>query len=68
MDLIDHTFMNWEAEEIKQIHVSEIGQVDAMVWPFTSDGEYYVQFANHMLVSDLVMAEQASSSSGEQNV
>ena len=68
VDLIDHTFMNWEAEEIKRIHVSEIGQVDALVWPFTSDGEYSVRTAYHMLVSDSVMVEQASTSSGEQKV
>ena len=68
MDLIDHTFMNWEAEEIKRIHVSELGQDDSLVWPFTSDGEYSVRSAYHMLVSESVMAEQASTSSGEQKV
>ena len=68
VDLIDHTFMNWEAEEIKWIHVSELGQDDALVWPFTSDREYFVRSAYHMLVSDSVMAEQASTSSGEQKV
>ena len=42
VDLIDHTFMSWEAEEIKWIHVSELGQANALVWPFTSNGEYSV--------------------------
>ena len=41
-DLIDHTFMRWEAKEIKRIHVSGLEHDDVFVWPFTSDGEYSV--------------------------
>ena len=66
--MIDHTSMSWEAEEIKRIHVSGLDQDDSLVWPFTSHGEYSVRSAYHMLVSDSVMAEQASTSSGEQKV
>ena len=68
VDLIDHTFMSWEAKEIKQIHVSGFGQEDAYVWLFTSDGEYFVRSAYHMLALGLVLAEQTSTSSGDQKV
>ena len=55
--MIDHTFMSWEAKEIKWIHVSGFGQDDAYVWLFTPDGEYFVRSAYHMLASGSVMAE-----------
>ena len=68
VDLIDQTFMQWEAEEIKWIHVSGIGQDDAYVWPFTLDGEYSVCSAYHLLASGSLMADQASTLSRDQKV
>ena len=60
--------MGWGAEEIKRIHVSGIGQDDAYIWPFTSDGEYSVRSAYYLLDSSSLKAEQASTSSTDQKV
>ena len=68
VELIDQTFMGWGAEEIKRIHVSGIGQDDAYIWPFTSDGEYSVRSAYYLLDSGSLKAEQASTLSTDQKV
>lgn len=68
VELIDQTFMRWEDEEIKRIHVSGIGQENVYVWPFTSDGEYSVRSAYHLLASGSLMADQASTSLMDQKV
>ena len=64
VELIDQTFMGWEAEEIK----CGIGQDDAYVWPFTSDGECSVRSAYHLLALGSLMAEQALTSLADQKV
>ena len=41
-ELIDVNFYPWEASIIKGIHVSQVVDLDALVWPLTSDGMYLV--------------------------
>ena len=42
MDLLDSTFVPWEAEEKKRIHISGYDQEDAYIWLLTPDGEYSI--------------------------
>lgn len=41
-ELLDLNFYPWEAEAIKNIHVSQIEAADALIWPHMSDGVYSV--------------------------
>ena len=50
-ELLDVNFYPWEAEAIKNIYISQIETVDALIWPHTSDGEYSVRSAYRLLVT-----------------
>ena len=49
-ELIDVNFYPWEASIIKGIHVSQVVDLDALVWPLTSDGMYLVWSAYRLYV------------------
>ena len=66
-DLLDRTFIPWEAEEIKRIHVCAHGQNDAYIWPLTPDGNYSVHSAYRMLAMDKFSGEPASLNSNSTN-
>ena len=50
-ELLDVNFYPWEAKAIKNIHISQIETVDALIWPHTTDAEYSVQSAYRLLVA-----------------
>ena len=50
-ELLDVNFYPWEAEAIKDIYISQVEAVDALIWPHTSDGEYSVRSAYRLLVT-----------------
>ena len=59
--LLERTFLPWEAKMIKVIPVSE-GQVeDLLTWPLTSDGNYSVRSAYHMLMDEVSSQELGTS-------
>ena len=39
-ELFDCNFYPWEAEVINGIHVSQVVDMDMLVWPLTPDGMY----------------------------
>ena len=59
-ELIDVNFYPWEVAGIKGIHVSQAVDLDALVWPLTSDGMYSVCSAYRLYVE---IGRQALSSS-----
>ena len=60
-ELLDLKFYPWEPEAIKNIHVSQIEVVDALIWPHTSDGVYSVRSAYHLLATTQHQDQPSSS-------
>lgn len=51
VELIESLFYPWEATMITSIIVSEMDDIDTLVWPLTPDGEYSVRSAYRLLES-----------------
>ena len=62
--LLDLNFYPWEAEAIKNIHVSNHEVADALIWPRTADGVYSVWSA-YCLLAATHHQDQPSSSNVE---
>ena len=50
-ELLELNFYPWEAEAIKNIHVSNHEAADALIWPYTADGVYSVRSASRLLAA-----------------
>nr|POF27064.1 hypothetical protein CFP56_69310 [Quercus suber] len=60
-ELLELNFYLWEAEAIKNIHVSQIGAADVLIWPHTPDGIYSVRSAYRLLAATQLQDQPSSS-------
>lgn len=52
-NLIESLFCPWETTVINRIHVSEVSNVDTLMWPLTPDEEYSIKTAYRLLESSV---------------
>ena len=52
-ELIEQTFLPWEAERIQSIPISHFPMEDLLIWPLTNDGNYSVKSAYQLLSSEI---------------
>ena len=60
-ELLELNFYPWEAEAIKNIHVSNHEAADALIWPYTADGVYSVRSASRLLAATQHQDQPSSS-------
>ena len=60
---LESCLLPWEADMVRQIHVSDAWTEDILIWPLNMDGEYSVRSAYCMLVEADGQALPSSSSS-----
>ena len=65
-EVLQNSFYPWEAKVTRNIYVSEMCNMDFLVWPKTADGCYSVKFAYQMLATEVI--NKAPSSSNEEGL
>ena len=65
-EVLQNSFYLWEAKVTRNIYVSEMCNMDFLVWPKTADGCYSVKFTYQMLATEVI--NKAPSSSNEEGL